>query len=116
MKAKTLIFSLAAGSLLFSCTGDPTRGGIFWSESKAMDRQADLRNQQELANSEFAAAAKEQSRLKSLKNQLAQKRRQLSALTSAPASASGSANAAECARLRREISQLEKDIRTLSDI
>jgi len=43
-----LLLALAAASLpLVSCetTGDPTKGGIFWSESKAQTRQGALQSE-----------------------------------------------------------------------
>jgi len=50
---KSCMITKVAGTTLFlaaftgcQTTGDPTQGGLFgWSETKAMDRQAQLRNQ-----------------------------------------------------------------------
>ncbi len=51
--------SLAAAAVGFtSCetTGDPTQGGIFWSENKAQDRLAERQAQLEYTESGTAAA------------------------------------------------------------
>ncbi len=63
MKSKliriSIACSLAASAVGFtSCetTGDPTQGGIFWSESKAQDRLYERQDRLERAEAGTAAA------------------------------------------------------------
>jgi len=55
----TIVSLLPVASLaLSSCatTGDPSTGGIFWSENKAQDRLADRQNQLEHAEGRTRSA------------------------------------------------------------
>lgn len=96
---------------LVSCTGDPTRGGIFWSESKAQERQDAL--QQEV-NARYTMAEQEVATNKQLtakRNQLLAKQRELQKINS-----SSSADAATRAQLIGEIERLQRELDALSGV
>lgn len=66
-----LISSLGLlGAVLSSCTGDPTRGGIFWSPSQAQERQQNLIQQQREKQAELESLQRLNQQLKQQKNQL----------------------------------------------
>lgn len=92
-----------------ACTGDPTSGGIFWSESKARARQESLTQEM---NARSAIAQQEESTKATLlakRKQLQQARKRLAELNQSATPA----DAAECARLEQQIRQYELDISVL---
>lgn len=98
-------------ALVVSCTGDPTRGGIFWSASKAKERQAELyaqmgERQNRLAELETANKS-QQARVNSLRSQISAKKTKLRRLQDS--AASSAAVEAEKAMLRAEIERLEQE-------
>ncbi len=111
IKLNTLFIIAAAG--LCSCTGDPSRGGIFWSESKAVARQNTLvaqvnAKEAQLASAKVRLAANERE-LARLKAELAEKERRLATLSSNPEAD----NAAEIAKLKKEIVAVRREIRAM---
>lgn len=105
-------------ALVVSCTGDPTRGGIFWSASKAKERQAELyaqmgERQNRLAELE-AANKSQQARVNSLRSQISAKKARLRCLQHH--SASGGSEAEEIDMLKAEISRLEEEMRAAGQL
>lgn len=101
--------SVLGAAFCVSCTttGDPRSGGIFWSPSKAQERQNELLSIQ--ASSQKAADAAE-NRTSSLRNQIASLQSQIAAKKRALTNA-GSIKEAE--RIRAEIRKLEQDLDSL---
>lgn len=98
-------------ALVVSCTGDPTRGGIFWSAAKAKERQAELyaqlgERQNRLAELETANKS-QQARVNSLRSQITAKKTKLRQLQNS--AASSAAVEKEKARLIDEIAELERE-------
>lgn len=60
-----LALPVLAGTLLSSCTttGDPTQGGIFWSEEKAQVRQYQMERELQSTRDANSAERKRQSSL-----------------------------------------------------
>lgn len=110
MKTYSLISLIPSVLLLASCTGDPTRGGIFWSEAKAQERQAALINTQ---SAKLATFQTEQTKRTNLQNQItavqrqiAAKKKRLNQISESPETG----NLSERARLIQEIAALEKEL------
>lgn len=124
MKCLRKASATSLGFLLFSCavvgcstTGDPRSGGIFWSESKAQARQAEM---MQTLQDKTVAAKKEEARAGALRSELTSLRAQLSraqqSRTQGPApSVSDPASDAEIQRLKSRINLLERKISTLSN-
>lgn len=87
------------------CTGDPTRGGIFWSESKAKERQAQMMQTLESREREVQSI---EGKTAALRSRLSAAQAQLRRVQQAPGN--GPEQDEECARLRKEISELQKQI------
>ena len=109
------IIGISLAGLMQSCTGDPRRGGIFWSESQAQERLEGMRGdlqarQRELGNVESrnrSASAK----IRSQQQRVSQLRRELSDLRERGVSeGSPRRDYAREAELKREIERLERDI------
>lgn len=111
MKAHHICLISAGALLLLSCVGDPTKGGIFWSESKAQERQASMLAEMNVLRSTAKAEESKNSRLKATKAKLAQAQQRLNQL---PDSSSAGDQAAERARLLSEIERLKREINALS--
>lgn len=110
MKTKNLTL-IACCLVLASCTttGDPTTGGIFWSRTKAMERQnmllselganqAELKQEQRTTSNLVAKRNKLKAELEAIKAQLEQAQRE--------GSTDVAALRAEKARLERELAFL----------
>ena len=108
----SVVFLLSWMVTACSTTGDPRSGGIFWSESKAQTRQAEML--QTLQN-KSVAAEKEEARAGSLRSELSSLRAQLSRAQGAAASGSESATDVEIQRLKDRINLLERKIGTLNN-
>ncbi len=109
------IIGISLAALMQSCTGDPRRGGIFWSESQAQERLEGMRGdlqarQQEIGKVESrnrSASAK----IRSQQQRVSQLRRELSDLRERGVSEGSSRReSAREAELKREIERLERDI------
>ena len=97
---------LLAGMLFATgCTGDPTRGGIFWSESKAKERQSQMMQTLESREREVQSI---EGKTAALRSRLSAAQAQLRRVQQAPGN--GPEQDEECARLRKEISELQKQI------
>lgn len=111
MKYRNLYAFLLCG-LLVGCTGDPTRGGIFWSESKAKERQAvmmqSLQGRTELVNSAEGRVSDLRDRLSAVQAQLARARQK------AAAARRDSRADPECVRLQRKVDELKRQVEILS--
>lgn len=98
-----------------SCTGDPTKGGIFWSPSQAQARQdalrADLANKTAELNTATNTTAQKQQQLQSLRAQLARARQK----AAAPQNNTAAEDSAEIEKLQAEVRALEKEIETISN-
>lgn len=98
-----------------SCTGDPRRGGIFWSESQAQERLEGMRGdlqarQQELGKLESRNRSTS-ARIRSQQQRVSQLRRELSDLRAREVSGESThRDAAREAELKQEIERLERDI------
>jgi hypothetical protein len=132
-QSKIIIF-LGATLLLAGCqtTGDPREGGIFWSETKARERQQGLRQEQRLT---WEDAEREQNKESHLRNQraslqssvaeqrnkLAEMQSEISTLRRSAANSNVASDAAELERKRTDLEnstaenteQLEAQVRDL---
>jgi len=107
----------AATAVLAGCasTGDPREGGIFWSESKAQDRQQALRREDQStwaqAEQEQAEGAQLRRQRASVRASIAEEHRRIASMESELSDLShGAANqemANDAAELERKRSQLE---------
>lgn len=70
MKTTLIITTALAVSFLSSCTGDPTKGGIFWSPSQAQERQNALRAEQTQKQAELDALQQRNEQLRRQKKAL----------------------------------------------
>ncbi len=116
MNIKLSSLFIIAAAVLSSCTGDPSGGGIFWSESKAVARQNTLVSQ---VNARKDKLAVERGKLRANKQKLAQLRAELTRKERRLESLSSNAeadNAAEIAKLKKEIAAVRKEIRVLSGV
>ena len=111
--AVPVVGGLLLGGLIAGCTGDPARGGIFWSESKAKARQNDM---WQTLQTKSTTADKAEARVRSLRSQLSLARAELARAQKTAASGSNAAAENENAQLERRIKQLEKEIRVLSSV
>lgn len=91
-----------------SCTGDPTSGGIFWSESKAQARQASLLQEMNFKKAQAQQESAKSRKLLAKRNQLRAAQAKLSALPAESPEA-----AAERASIEAEIRKVERDISIL---
>lgn len=111
MKNILFVAGATCAALLVSCTGDPTRGGIFWSPSKAQERRQQLVMLQDARAEEAAdldrTIRSKQSRLRAL---MAKINRAKSASASADSDAETAQLQAEAARLQQEINMLSSGI------
>ncbi len=60
-----------------SLTGDPTQGGIFWSQTKAMERRQELLNQQVAKQDEYNRLTRATSSYGNTRNRLQKENRTL---------------------------------------
>lgn len=109
MKTHHIVLALMVGSLC-SCelTGDPTQGGIFWSASKAKQRQADLWQTYQTKAQEAQAVAAETSSLKNTKAAIRKK------IAAKQAELQQASTPTEVAELQREINSLESQLAGMS--
>ncbi len=96
-------------STQISCTstGDPRVGGIFWSRNKALERQDDLYNKQQVLIKDNSKEAVNQ---RQLKNELASQEKKLTQLKQSLAAACKTSDSSEVAFLNQQIAQLENEI------
>ncbi len=94
---------------LASCTGDPTRGGIFWSPAKAQERQDDLIK---TARTLKADADVENAKNKQLNQQLSSLKRQLAQAKADLSNATYTATPQEIKELEAEVDRLERELAT----
>lgn len=107
---KTELFLTSALALFaVSCTltGDPTKGGIFWSPDKAIERQQHLMNENQALqaelNEEMAQTQSLIAQQKNLRAQIAAKKAELARTK----------DAAQVAILSKDISNLERQLAEL---
>lgn len=103
-QAAVVVLALSAAA----CTGDPTSGGIFWSEAKAQKRQAGM--MQEMNNLSVTARqeADQSAGLLARRRQLQQAQRKLSKLEREAPNDTATRD-----QLLREIQQYQRDINIL---
>lgn len=70
MKHHILVFAAVCAAVLSSCTGDPTGGGIFWSQSMAEARLNTYQTKQAQKQAELDAAMKRTEELRRQKRNL----------------------------------------------
>lgn len=104
MRKQSMLVAVVGGvALLASCTGDPTRGGIFWSEQKAQERVIALQNEEAMRQGVLIEKQEQQNQLLKRKADL---QRQLN-------KARQSNDNAEINSLKKRISELEHQISIL---
>ena len=96
---------LVGVSIATGCTGDPTRGGIFWSESKTKERQAQMMQTLESRKQEVQSI---EGKTAALRARLSTVQAQLRRVQQVPGRSPEQDE--ECTRLRKEISELQKQI------
>lgn len=106
------VVSCAAFVGLCSCstTGDPTQGGIFWSPTKAQERQNALLSAMTETQSQVDTLEAERSQLLQQKNSLKRLIQQLRT------QAAQTPNSAEAVELNARILKLESQLENLSTI
>jgi hypothetical protein len=104
------IFAIVAATILFTgceTTGDPREGGIFWSETKARERQETLAQEShsswEKAHREQAITGQLQGQRASLRKRLGMMQNELSALRQSAANAEVASEAAQLERKRTDL-------------
>ncbi len=103
------LYALLLCSLLVACTGDPTKGGIFWSESKARARQADMMQSLQGKTQQVSQA---EERVSSLRSRLSTVQSQLARARQAAAVEGKNSDVdPECVRLQQQIDELKREIR-----
>lgn len=102
-KKSILAITASAFGLMVACTGDPSRGGIFWSEQKAQDRVISLQNEVAVRQSALIKKQQEQNALLKRKTELQNKL----------ASAQKRNDQEEINSLKKRIAELERQISIL---
>lgn len=115
IKYQYAIIGISLAALMQSCTGDPRRGGIFWSETQAQKRLAEMQGdmqtrQQELGSVESRNRATS-AKIKSQQQRVSRLRRELRDLQEGGASAGNlHRDSLREAELKQEIERLEREI------
>lgn len=108
MNTITRFLPLTLGlALLSSCTGDPTKGGIFWSPAKAQERQNQLVQTATVLQTETDKAT---ARNQQLKKDLATSQAQLAKIRAEINAISASSHPEEYAALQAKAARLEQEV------
>lgn len=104
-----LYFTAALGLLAVSCTttGDPTAGGIFWSPTKAKERQQMLMSENQALQAELGAETEKTQSL------VAQRERLRAQIAAKKAELARTNDAAHAAALANDINNLERQLAAL---